>query len=126
MDDDIYAEVNKTELVTVIAELGFHINPELPKEKMVEIIRGRDPAASELSPLMDLRAANKETLNNHWHSLQLQLVTTCKGKCREEGAACPDIMVLLCSRRMADLQRHNKDKSRSTKTYKVKESQGSA
>ena len=113
-----FDNVNTTELVEIISEFGFQVNPLLPRERLIEIICQTDPLASELSPFQQMREENKLVLNEHWHSLQLQLITTCKGKCREEGFVCPDLMVLLCHRRMKEL-RKDKGKSRGTKTYKI-------
>jgi hypothetical protein len=126
MSNNLYDNVNITELVSIIAELGFQVNPLLPKERLIEIIRGSDPTAAEISPLLDMRLVNRETLNEHWHSLQLQLVTTCKGKCREEGSLCPDMMVLLCNRRMSEMRKHRGGKSRTTKTFRIAGSPESA
>jgi len=111
--------MSKTEIISILAERELSILPSIEKSRLVELMLGDIPENKELSPTRFLSSEIRIKLDEHWQSLQLQLIETCKGRCRkEERYKCPDILTVICHSRMAAMKIPKRKTSRSLKKYR--------
>lgn len=87
-----WKDVNKTELVQLLAEIGIRSHRGMSKKALMECVRTTRPPEDEGNPFDVDRDIIIAFLEKHWDKVKFQLDVKCHGRCYEHS----DMQVLAC------------------------------
>lgn len=85
-------DINKTELVQLLAEIGIRSHRGMSKKALMECVRTTKPPKDEGNPFDEERDLIIAFLKKHWDKVKSQLDVRCHGRCYEHS----DMQVLAC------------------------------
>lgn len=87
-----WADINKTELVQLLAEIGIRANRGMSRKALIECVRTTLPPKDDGNPFDRERDIIIAFLKKYWDKVKSQLDVKCHGRCYEHS----DMQVLAC------------------------------